>query len=169
MEYQVIRKPGPDEFDVRPHLADPSGPGDPRAGTTWDAVQKELDWLPGGYLNKAHECVDRHALGSLANKKALIWQGKNGERETFTFADLKRESDKFANVLRALGVEEGDRVFMLMERVPELYFAFFGGLKVGAVVGPLFSAFGPEPVRDRLLDSGAKVLVTQPALRSRIF
>jgi acetyl-CoA synthetase len=98
----------------------------------------------------------------------LIWEGKNGETETYTFADLKRESDKFANVLRALGVEKGDRLFMFMERVPELYIAFIGGLKVGAVVGPLFSAFGPDPVRDRLADSGARILLTQPALRRKI-
>ena len=55
-----------------------------------------------------------------------------------------------------------------MERLPELYIAFFGSLKVGAVVGPLFSAFGPDPVKDRLLDSGAKILITTPALRKKI-
>jgi acetyl-CoA synthetase len=168
VEHQAIRKPKPEEFEVRPHLPGPFVPRDLGDGIVWDTIQKELDWLPGGFLNKAHECIDRHALGPRANKQALIWRGKNGESETYTFADLKRESDRFANVLRTLGIDKGDRVFMLMERVPELYIAFFGGLKVGAVVGPLFSAFGPEPVRDRLLDSGAKLLVTQPALRSRI-
>ncbi len=165
MDYQVIPKPRPEEFRVRPHLPDP---GDPRSVAIWETVQKELDWLPGGFLNKAHECVDRHAVGPNRGKRALVWEGKNGEVQTYTFAQLKTESDRFANVLKALGVEKGDRVFMLMERVPELYVAFFGGLKVGAVVGPLFSAFGPEPVKDRLLDSGAEVLVTQPALRRRI-
>ncbi len=168
MDYQIIRKPRAEESAVQPHLLDPSDPDHSYRGSVWEDVQRELDWLPGGFLNKAHECVDRHALGPREAKKALIWEGKNGESETYTFADLKRESDKFANVLKALGIEKGDRVFMLMERVPELYIAFFGGLKTGAVVGPLFSAFGPEPVKDRLLDSGAKILVTQPALRSRI-
>jgi acetyl-CoA synthetase len=165
VDYQVIPKPRPEDFCVRPHLPDP---GDPRSLAVWETVQKELDWLPGGFLNKAHECVDRHALGPNREKRALVWEGKNGEMQTYTFAQLKTESDRFANVLKALGVEKGDRVFMLMERVPELYVAFFGGLKVGAVMGPLFSAFGPEPVKDRLLDSGAGVLVTQPALRRRI-
>jgi acetyl-CoA synthetase len=165
VDYQVIPKPRPEDFRVRPHLPDP---GDPRSLAVWETVQKELDWLPGGFLNKAHECVDRHALGPNREKRALVWEGKNGEMQTYTFAQLKTESDRFANVLKALGVEKGDRVFMLMERVPELYVAFFGGLKVGAVMGPLFSAFGPEPVKDRLLDSGAGVLVTQPALRRRI-
>ncbi|MCL4371248.1 MAG: acetate--CoA ligase [Chloroflexi bacterium] len=143
-------------------------PGASCDGSIWQALQEELSWLPGGFLNKAHECIDRHALGPLAGKTALIWEGKNGEIETYSFADLKRESDKFANVLLSLGVEKGDRLFMFMERVPELYIAFFGALKVGAVVGPLFSAFGPDPVRDRLADSGARILLTQPALRRRI-
>ena len=165
MDYQVVQKPKPRDWAVEPHLLDPGESHDARI---WETVQEELDWLPGGFLNKAHECIDRHALGPRAGKKALLWEGKNGEVETYTFADLKRESDKFANVLKALGVEKGDRIFMFMERVPELYFAFFGGLKVGAVVGTLFSAFGPEPVRDRLLDCGAKILLTQPALRRRI-
>ena len=79
---------------------------------------------------------------------------------------MARESNKFANVLANLGVNRGDRVFIFAERVPELYFAFFGVLKLGAVVGPLFSAFGPDPVKDRMEDSGAKVLLTTPDLRS---
>jgi acetyl-CoA synthetase len=165
VEYQVIRKPGMEEFRLEPHLLHP---GELCDGTIWQSLQGELDWLPGGFLNKAHECVDRHALGPIAAKTALIWEGKTGAVETYTFADLKRESDKFANVLKTLGVQKGDRFFMFMERVPELYIAFFGGLKVGAVVGPLFSAFGPDPVRDRLADSGARVLLTEPALRHRI-
>ena len=98
----------------------------------------------------------------------MIWVGKNGEEERYTFSDMKRESAKFANVLEGLGVQHGERVFVFMERLPELYFAMFGVLKHGAVVGPLFSAFGPDPVRDRMEDSGATVLLTQPELRKRI-
>jgi acetyl-CoA synthetase len=165
VNYQVIQKPKVQEFKVKPNLLDLNGS---REGTPWDNIRTELSWLPGGFLNKAHECIDRHALGPRKEKKALLWEGKNGETETYTFGQLKKETDKFANVLMGLGVKKGDRVFMFMERLPELYIAFFGGLKVGAVVGPLFSAFGPEPVKDRLQDSGAKVLITQPALRSRL-
>jgi acetyl-CoA synthetase len=165
VDYQAIRKPKVEEFQLEPNLIDPEQSCD---GNIWQSLRGELDWLPGGFLNKAHECVDRHALGSRAEKAALIWEGKNGQVETYTFADLKRESDKFANVLKTLGVVKGDRVFFFMERIPELYVAFFGVLKVGAVVGPLFSAFGPDPVRDRLADSGARVLLTQPSLRQRI-
>ncbi|MBI2873314.1 MAG: acetate--CoA ligase [Chloroflexi bacterium] len=134
----------------------------------WKSVERELAWLPGGGLNLAHECVDRHALGGLRDKVAMLWEGKEGEEETYTFEQMRRESNRFANLLKGLGVQKGDRVFLFMERVPELYFAFFGILKLGAVVGPLFSAFGPDPVRDRLLNSGARVLVTQPDLRQRV-
>ena len=98
----------------------------------------------------------------------MLWEGKNGETEVYTFGRLKEETNKFANVLLSLGINKGDRVFFFMERLPEQYIGVFGALKAGAVAGPLFSAFGPEPVKDRLKDSGAKILVTQPSLRKRI-
>ncbi len=165
MDYQVISKPSISDMAVRPNLADYD---ELRQTFNWPDLYRELDWLPDGSLNKAHECIDRHADGPGASKLAMIWEGKNGEQESYTFADMKRETNKFANVLRGLDVSRGDRVFLFMERVPELYIGVFGALKAGAVAGPLFSAFGPEPVKDRLLDSGAKVLVTSPDLRSRI-
>ena len=165
MEYPAIAKPAVDQMPVRPNLVDVEAA---REGFRWESVYDELDWLPGGHLNKAHECIDRHCQGTRADKAALIWEGKNGEEESYTFAELRDRSNQFANVLEGLGVGKGDRVFLFMERVPELYFALFGALKVGAVVGPLFSAFGADPVRDRLQDSGAVALVTQPDLRRRI-
>ena len=134
----------------------------------WEHLYSELDWLPGGWLNMAHEAIDRHATGSRADKTALVWQGTHGEREDYNFGQMKEQSDRFANVLRSLGVEKGDRVFILLQRIPELYFAFFGVLKTGAIVSPMFSALGPEQVRDRLLEDGVKVLVTQPDLREKI-
>ncbi len=165
MESNFISKPASTELKVEPNLLELRGG---RMSYPWEGVQKELDWLPGGYLNKAYECIDRHAIGSRRDKPALLWEGKKGETETYTFFQLKRETDKFANVLLGLGLKRGDRVFFFMERVPEQYIAIFGALKVGAVAGPLFSAFGPEPVKDRLLDSGARILITQPSLRRKI-
>ncbi len=165
MDYQTIKKPTVADMKVRPNLVDFQGKPH---GSVWDDIQKELGWLPGGFLNMAYECIDRHAEGAGKDRPALLWEGKEGEKETYTFGNLKEESNKFANVLKGLGIKKGDRVFMFMERVPELYIAIFGTLKVGAVCGPLFSAFGPDPVKDRLFDSGARVLVTQPALRRRI-
>ena len=165
MQYPVLEKPAPDRMTVAPNLADVEVA---RQGFRWEEMYAELDWLPGGFLNKAHECIDRHCLGAQAQKVALIWVGKNGKEERYTFAQLRDETNRFANVLRGLGVEKGARVFLFMGRLPELYIALFGALKVGAIAGPLFSAFGPDPVRDRLMDSGASVLVTQPELRQRI-
>src|SRR2546428_1052835 len=165
MEYAPITKPPVDQMPVLPNLRDY---WEPRRAWSWDAVRGELDGLPGGGLNKAYECLDRHAKGDRRDKPAMLWEGKNGERETYTFAEFAREANKAANGLSSLGVEKGDRVFMFLERIPECYFTAFGTLKLGAVIGPLFSAFGPDAVKDRLLDSGAQVLVTSPELWARV-
>ena len=165
MEYETIGKEPADTMDVTPNLPDVDAA---REGFQWSDMYKELDWLPGGFLNQAHECIDRHVNAGRGAKTALIWVGKNGEEERYTFSDMKEQTNKFANVLQDLGVEKGERVFVFMERLPELYFAIFGALKLGAVVGPLFSAFGPDPVRDRMQDSGATVLIAQPDLKRRV-
>ena len=165
MEYTPIAKPPLDQMRVRPNLTDYEST---RAGWSWNAVRGELDGMPGGGLNKAYECLDRHAKGNRRDKLAMLWEGKNGEQETYSYAEFTREANRTANGLRSLGVEKGDRVFMFLERIPECYFTVFGTLKLGAVIGPLFSAFGPEAVKDRLADSGAKVLVTAPELWTRV-
>lgn len=134
----------------------------------WTDIEKDLDFLEDGSLNKAYECVDRHLKTELKEKLAFIWEGEDGAVEKYTFSRLSKESNKFANVLKKHGVVKGDRVFVFMERIPELYVALIGILKAGAVMGPLFSAFGPEAVKDRLEDSGAKVLVTSPTLKKKI-
>ena len=161
--HETITKPSTPRDD--PNLADYAAT---RASFDWADVEKEIDFLPGGGLNLAYEAIDRHVARGNGGKTAMIWEGKNGEKETHTFDDMRRETNRFANVLGALGVEKGARVFTFMERVPEIYFTVFGTLKAGCVIGPLFSAFGPDPVRDRMEDSGAKVLVTQPDLRKKI-
>ncbi len=134
---------------------------------SWDAVRAELD-MPGGLVNKAHECIDRHANGARAAKIAMIWEGSGGEVENYTFADMKGESNRFANVLTGLGVQKGDRVFFFAPRIPELYFSVFGALKTGAIIAPLFSAFGPEPVRERFNRAEGSVIVTTPRLLPKI-
>ena len=165
MDYPVIGKPKLEEIKVRPNLDEYQSLV---KNFSWEQLRKELDGLPGGGLNLAHEAIDRHAHSHRADGVAMYWEGTWGEEERYTFAQMKELTDKFANVLKGLGVEKGDRVFLFMGRIPELYMAFFGTLKVGAIAGPLFSAFGPDPVRDRLQDSGAKVLIVTPDLRSRI-
>ena len=141
---------------------------DIRSNFEWSSIEKELDWLPNGGLNIAYEAIDRHCLKGNSNKIAMIWEGKNGEKEQYTFEEMRIHTNKFANVLKNLGLNKGDRVFTFLDRTPEIYFSVFGTLKAGCIIGPLFSAFGPDPVRDRLENSGAKVLITQPDLREKI-
>jgi acetyl-CoA synthetase len=139
-----------------------------RANFDWRQARSLLDGLPGGGgLNIAHEAVDRHAIGALAERVALRWLGKNGERRDFTYRDLRAATNQFANALYALGLGAGDRVFTLLGRVPELYIAVLGALKVKCVAAPLFSAFGPEPIATRLSIGEGQVLVTTEALYRR--
>ncbi|MDP2727870.1 MAG: AMP-binding protein, partial [Dehalococcoidia bacterium] len=165
MNYKPIAKPRWEDMVVRPNLRD------------YEAAYQEFQWepmqggpagLPGGGLNMAFESIDRHCLTWRKNKVALYWVGKDGTTEKYTFQELKYLTSRFANVLRGLGLQKGDRVFIFLGRIPELYVAAFGALKAGAVIGPLFSAFGPEAVRDRLQDSGATFLVTSPDLKERV-
>ncbi len=147
MLYQTIEKPK-QGWAVAPNLLDYEKVC---AGFSWDAARRELDGLPGGRgLNIAHEAVDRHAAGALADRLALRWLGKGGETRDFSYARSAPLTNRFANVLRTLGVGKGERVFMLAGRVPELYISALGALKKGNVFCPLFSAFGPEPIRQRL-------------------
>jgi acetyl-CoA synthetase len=164
MLWQPIRK-DPRSLRVAPHLADYA---EACRTFSWEAAEKELDGLPGGRgLNIAHEAVDRHAVGARAGRTALRWIGKAGALREASYAELRAESSRFANVLAGLGVAAGDRVFALAGRIPELYAAALGTLKHGAVFCPLFSAFGPEPVRQRLALGGGRVLVTTERLYRR--
>jgi len=131
------------------------------------AEREELDGLPGGGLNIAHEAVDRHAAGPRADQVALRFLGRGGGARDFTYAELARATNRFAHVLQGLGVGRGERVFSLAGRIPELYVAALGTLKHGAVFCPLFSAFGPEPIHARLTRGDARVLVTTPGLYRR--
>jgi acetyl-CoA synthetase len=138
------------------------------AAFSWDQARRELDGLPGGRgLNIAHEAVDRHAVGTLKDKVAIRWLGKAGVSRDYTYAELRSLTDRFANALRNLGVKKGDRVFALAGRIPELYIAALGTLKNRSIFCPLFSAFGPEPIRSRLAIAKARVLVTTEALYRR--
>ena len=139
-----------------------------RRGFTWDDAHAELDGLPGGKgLNIAYEAVDRHADGPLAAKTAFRFLTRGGGVRDVSYAELKAATNRFANVLRDLGVGRGDRVFSLAGRIPELYIAALGTLKSGSVFCPLFSAFGPEPIHARLDIGEGKVLVTTETLYKR--
>ncbi len=131
------------------------------ASFSWTDIRRELDGLPGGKgLNIAHEAVDRHAAGPLRDHLALRWLGSDGAVLDFTYGELKTLSGRFANILRGLGAGRGDTVSVLAGRIPELYWSALGTLKNTSVFCPLFSAFGPEPVYQRLSRGDARVLLT---------
>jgi acetyl-CoA synthetase len=161
---KIIRKPA-DYFRVKPNLTDYE-----KAYRTfsWSQVEKELDWFAGKRLNAAYNAVDRHALTFRKNKIALYWEGEGGQREKFTFAELAVLSNQFAHLLKDSGIKKGERVFFFLPRIPALYFGFLGALKVGAIAGTLFSAFGPKALEDRLSNSDAEILVTTASLAQRV-
>ena len=139
-----------------------------RSEFSWEMARRELEGLPGGAgLNIAHEAVDRHAAGTRRDNLALRWIGKAGGICDYTYAQLRGATNRFANVLEGLGVKKGDRVFVLSGRTPELYIAALGTLKNRSLFCPLFSAFGPEPIRARMAIGQAKVLVTTETLYRR--
>ena len=139
-----------------------------RRAVTWDDARRALDGLPGGRgLNIAHEAVDRHAAGPGRDRVALRWIDRSGAVTEATYTGLAGLTSRFANALRMLGVGKADRVFCLAGRIPALYVTALGTLKNTSVFCPLFSAFGPEPVRQRLDRGDARVLVTTPSLYRR--
>ncbi|MDY6971205.1 MAG: acetate--CoA ligase [Thermodesulfobacteriota bacterium] len=133
----------------------------------WEDAENNFSWHDSGKVNMAHEAIDRHAQGWRKNKVALYYVDDFRE-EKYTFQDLMLLSNRFANVLRKLGIRKGDRIFVFMPRSPELYIAFLGIAKVGAIVGPLFEAFMEEAVRDRLRDSEAVAVITTHAMKDRV-
>lgn len=134
----------------------------------WKNVKQAFSWSKTGKINMAYECIDRHVDEGKGDKVALNYKDER-RHESYTFEDMKKYSNKAANVLKnEADVKKGDRVFIFMSRTPELYFAFLGILKIGAIVGPLFEAFMEKSVADRLENSEAKVIITNKALLPRI-
>ena len=128
---------------------------------SWETTRNALQGLPQGKgLNIAHEAVDRHADGPLGDRVALQWIGSEGTFRAFTYADLKRQTNRFANILKGLGLGKADTVCVLAGRIPELYIAALGTLKNTSVFCPLFSAFGPAPIYQRLSKGEANILLT---------
>jgi acetyl-CoA synthetase len=128
------------------------------AAFRWDQVYQEMAGLSHHKeLNIAHEAVGRHAS---SERVAIRWLGKNGQVQDFTYKSLNTLSNRFANVLQGLKMGKEDRVFLLTGRIPSLYIAALGIWKNTSVFCPLFSAFGPEPIHQRLTRGDAKVLVT---------
>ena len=130
----------------------------------WSCV---LDWKPpfakwfvGGKINASVNCVDRHVRTAHRNKAALIWEGEPGDQRTLTYWELFREINRFANVLRSLGVGRGDRVAIYLPMIPELPIAMLACARIGAVHSVVFGGFSAASLRDRINDAKAKILIT---------
>lgn len=134
---------------------------------SWKDARKYLDWADGS-LNAAYNAIDRHVQTWRKNKVALFWEDEEGNEKKYTFEEISLLSNKVGNILKDFGVERGDRVFLFLPRVPELYFSFLGILKIGAIAGTLFSAFQEQALADRLANSGAKVVITNKDLKPRV-
>jgi len=142
-----------------------------RQHVTWfKPWKKTLDWKPpfarwfvGGKTNVSYNCLDRHLEGEHAwrrNKAAILWEGEPGDQRVLTYGQLHREVCKFANVLKELGVAQGDRVAIYMPMIPELAIAMLACTRIGAPHSIVFGGFSAESLRDRIEDAGAKVVVT---------
>jgi acetyl-CoA synthetase len=163
MEWSPIAKPRGSLMRA-PNLADYART---RREFDWTQADAWLDGLPGGGLNIAHEAVFRHARGPAADRVAIRFLAQGQPSAERTYRELAGDARRFANVLAQLGVQRGERVASLMGRVPALYATVLGTLASGAVYCPLFSAFGPEPVKARLQLGSARVLVTTDLLYRR--
>jgi acetyl-CoA synthetase len=173
------RFPPSDSFRRAAHVADDSlyqeAERDPEA--FWARMAKELDWIApwskvlewtppfakwfvGGKLNVSANCLDRHVKSARRNKAALIWEGEPGDRRTLTYWDLHREVNRFANVLKKLGVSKGDRVAIYLPMIPELPISMLACTRIGAVHSVVFGGFSAESLRDRINDATAKLVIT---------
>jgi acetyl-CoA synthetase len=171
-----------------PHIRTSSGYSQEHLEKFWDEMVRELAiewfepytqvldvsrgvewarWFTGGKLNIAWNCLDRHANGTARDRLAVIWEGEDGSIRTLTFSELRRETDRLANALRALDLAPGDRVALYMPMVPEAVMILYACFKLGLVAVPIFSGFGYGATAVRLQDSGARVLFTSDFLERR--
>ena len=128
----------------------------------FDFVKGNIKWFDGAKLNVSYNCLDRHVEAGHGDQTAIIWEGNNPEEDqAFTYSELLAEVQKFANVLKSLGVEKGDRVCLYMQMIPQLPVAMLACARIGAVHSVVFGAFSPDSLRDRINDSDCKVLITQ--------
>jgi len=127
-------------------------------GLSWKAP--DAKWFVGGKLNITESCLDRHIDEGRRNKAALLWEGEPGDRRTLTYYELYRQVNKFANVLRQLGIKKGDRVAIYLPMIPELVISTLACARIGAIHSVVFGGFSPESLRDRIVDLEAKLLIT---------
>ena len=133
-----------------------------RSDVTWEVAKRDLGYVEGGKVNLGYICVDRHVEQGRGDKLAMIHEGHDGTIRQFTYRDVQQLTNGWAFFLRGnVFIRQLDRVCLFLDKVPELYIGFLGILKMGAVVEPLFSAFGEDALVARMLDSKATAIVTQ--------
>lgn len=127
----------------------------------WDFVKGKIEWFKGAKLNVCYNCLDRHVEAGKGDDTAIIWEGDSPENDkTLTFSEVLTEVKKFANVMKGLGVKKGDLVAIYMPMIPELAFAMLACARIGAVHSIVFGGFSADSLRDRILDSSCKLLIT---------
>ena len=128
----------------------------------FDFVQGRIEWFSGGKLNACYNCIDRHIENGHGDETAIIWEGNDPKQSRkFSYNELLRDVSQFANALKSMGVEKGDRVCLYMQMIPELAVAVLACARIGAVHSVVFGAFSSDSLRDRINDSECKILVTQ--------
>ena len=165
MRVEIIKKKKGD-FKLPPNLLDYQKT---YRSFVWNHAKNEIDWFENKTLNAAYNAVDRHSLGERKNKVALYWEDEANNQEQYTFWQLTHLSNQFANVLKKYQLQKGERVFVFLPRLPELYISFLGIIKSGGVAGTMFQAFGPQGILDRLSIAGVKYLVTNRELSRRVY
>ena len=125
-----------------------------------DSNKPFYQWFVGGKVNIVHNALDRHAKSWRKNKLALLWQGEDGEQRTYSYFKLWKEVNRFANILKSMGVKKGDTVTIYMGRVPQLPIAMLATAKVGAVHSVVYGGFSEQALADRIADAQSKVVVT---------
>lgn len=126
----------------------------------WSVAEADLGYTEGETINIAAYCTDRICAQGLGDKVAMYWKNSKGSEKTYTFDQLRLGTNTYAQFLKGLGIGVRDRVCLFMDRIPDLYIAFLGILKLGAIAQPLFSAFGPESLITRLEDAGTVAVLT---------
>jgi acetyl-CoA synthetase len=134
----------------------------------WSIAKNELEYRDGDLINIGWYCSDRNCIKGRANKIALHYEGFGGIKRNFTFNDIRLASNTIGTFLSNLGLVNEDRICLFMDRIPELYFSFLGILKIGAIVQPLFSAFGDESLFIRLENAQTRAIITQKKHLSKV-
>jgi len=177
--HEQRRFPPPADFAANAHVSDESvyaeADADPEGW--WAGWAEQLDWFEpwhtvlewtppkaqwflGGKLNVSHNCLDRHLDGPRRDKVALYWEGEDGEKRDYTYAELHAEVCRFANGLKSIGVRRGDRVAIYLPMIPEAAISMLACARIGAIHSVVFGGFSPESLAGRIDDAEAKVLIT---------